>query len=144
MTVNNFFIRQARTEDVDFLWQIDQQSNPHPWQREHFQAALVRQRVDVVEKKGKLLAYAVWQVLLDEAELHLLVTQQKYRKQGFAQALLIHFFADATIKRILLEARESNQAAIALYQKNGFTAIARRKDYYLLPTEDALIMERLC
>lgn len=144
MTVNDFFIRQARVEDIDFLWQIDQQSNPHPWQLEHFQAALVRQRVDVAEKKSKLLAYAIWQVVLDEAELHLLVTQQKYRQQGIAQALLTHFFADTTIKRTLLEVRQSNQAAIALYQKNGFTAIARRKDYYLLPTEDALIMERLC
>ena len=43
---------------------------------------------------------------------------------------------------IFLEVRASNNAAQALYQKNGFNAIGHRKNYYHDPVEDAIIMKR--
>lgn len=145
MPVPNWIIRPANTADAKTLWHIDQHNNPHAWQLEHFQAAIARQRVDIIEKEGQILAYAIWQTVLDEAELHLLLTDQQHRKQGLASALLRHFFhSETTVQRIILEVRISNAPAIELYQKNGFTTVAKRKNYYILPTEDALIMERLC
>ena len=44
------------------------------------------------------------------------------------------------IKYITLEVRESNVAAISLYDKNGFVSIGERKGYYQDNNEDALIM----
>ena len=39
-----------------------------------------------------------------------------------------------------LEVRSSNEAAIRLYQKNGFVLEGIRKNYYRNPVEDACIM----
>jgi ribosomal-protein-alanine N-acetyltransferase len=36
--------------------------------------------------------------------------------------------------------RESNKAAISLYDKFGFQVVGRRRNYYENPREDALLM----
>lgn len=41
-----------------------------------------------------------------------------------------------------LEVRPSNAAAIALYTRFGFREAGRRRNYYDLPKEDALILTR--
>ena len=43
---------------------------------------------------------------------------------------------------LTLEVRPSNTAAIALYEGFGFEEVGRRKNYYDLPKEDALILTR--
>ena len=43
---------------------------------------------------------------------------------------------------LTLEVRPSNAAAIALYQGFGFEEVGRRKNYYDLPKEDALILTK--
>ena len=43
---------------------------------------------------------------------------------------------------VSLEVRPSNTEAVALYQKKGFKEEGRRKDFYRLPREDALIMTK--
>ena len=72
------------------------------------------------------------------------------RRQGYADALLQRWSADCAangVTRLLLEVRESNAAAQALYRKHGFADMARRRGYYSLSDgarEDALIMEKIC
>ena len=44
------------------------------------------------------------------------------------------------IKHIVLEVRPSNIAARALYNKFGFKTMGIRRNYYIDPVEDALIM----
>ena len=39
----------------------------------------------------------------------------------------------------MLEVRKSNVAAIALYEKAGFTRVGERKNFYTRPREDALL-----
>jgi ribosomal protein S18 acetylase RimI-like enzyme len=41
---------------------------------------------------------------------------------------------------VILSVRESNQAAIILYEKYGFVELEKRRNYYRFPTEDAIIM----
>ena len=43
---------------------------------------------------------------------------------------------------LTLEVRPSNTAAIALYQGFGFREVGRRRNYYDLPKEDALILTK--
>jgi ribosomal-protein-alanine N-acetyltransferase len=69
-----------------------------------------------------------------------------YRRQGVARTLLSALLLHARsllAERILLEVRASNQAAIRFYQASGFQTLARRRDYYSNPTEDALILVHL-
>ena len=61
-----------------------------------------------------------------------------YRNQSIARNLtekLISYFEISQFEKILLEVRESNQAATNLYQSFGFKQYGVRKNYYV--NEDA-------
>ena len=49
---------------------------------------------------------------------------------------------DMKIKKILLEVREGNLAAINLYKKMDYKIDGRRKDYYKKYKEDAILMSK--
>jgi ribosomal-protein-alanine N-acetyltransferase len=50
------------------------------------------------------------------------------------------YAAGRSLLRIVLEVRESNAGAIALYRHCGFERIGTRKGFYEFPKEDADIM----
>ena len=52
------------------------------------------------------------------------------------------FCKEKGAERMLLEVREKNSAARALYESFGFEQISVRKNYYSHPTEDAIIYRR--
>ena len=45
------------------------------------------------------------------------------------------------VRKIFLEVRISNTAAIRLYETCGFEQVGERKKYYSDPVEDALVMK---
>jgi ribosomal-protein-alanine N-acetyltransferase len=77
-------------------------------------------------------------------ELHILnvATLPERRRQGIARALMAEAFAFARtndVRQVFLEVRKSNDAAIQLYRKLGFSAMNVRKKYYS-DDEDAVEM----
>jgi len=66
------------------------------------------------------------------------------RRQGIASALLAELYTRAgdASAQFTLEVRRSNQAAIDLYQRDGFRIAGLRRRYYQDNGEDALIMWR--
>ena len=44
------------------------------------------------------------------------------------------------VREVFLEVRVSNTCAQKLYERHGFTEVGRRRNYYLEPVEDALVM----
>ena len=69
----------------------------------------------------------------------------QYRRRGAAGKLLDVFLRFARANQLAfltLEVRPSNAAAIALYTRFGFREAGRRRNYYDLPKEDALILTR--
>jgi len=66
------------------------------------------------------------------------------RRQGVASALLAELYrlAGGAGAQFTLEVRRSNQAAIDLYERDGFRVAGRRRHYYQDNGEDALIMWR--
>ena len=71
-----------------------------------------------------------------------IVVDTKYEKQGIGTKLINYIIKkkDTIASKIMLEVREDNLKAINFYQKNHFTIIAKRQNYY--KNKDALIMER--
>jgi len=53
---------------------------------------------------------------------------------------LIELGNEQNIEAYTLEVRQSNEAAIKLYQKLGFANAGIRKNFYDNPKEDAIIM----
>lgn len=92
--------------------------------------------------------FAVGQVILDEAELFLIMTKPEHRKQGVGHRILATFEQQAfqnAVRRIILEVADTNAAARALYSANGYQQIAVRKNYYTFPNgshADAIVMEK--
>ena len=78
----------------------------------------------------------------DTGEILTVATAPEYRRKGIARKLLTEFFSlipDET-ETIALEVRQSNTAAIALYESFGFEKAGVRKRFYRDPVEDADIM----
>ena len=92
--------------------------------------------------------FAVGQVILDEAELFLIMTKPEHRNQGVGHRILALFEQQAfqnAVRRIILEVADTNEAARALYSANGYQQIAVRKNYYTFPNRshaDAIVMEK--
>lgn len=64
-----------------------------------------------------------------------------FRRRGVALAMIEEVFArTGPESRFTLEVRESNDAAIQMYERIGFRRAGRRSSYYQDNGEDALIM----
>jgi ribosomal-protein-alanine N-acetyltransferase len=76
-------------------------------------------------------------------ELENIAVHPSMRRQGIGRRLLSALLNHARLVgagRILLEVRESNVAAIRLYESCGFVVLGNRREYYGNPVENALVM----
>ncbi|MGH9515111.1 MAG: ribosomal protein S18-alanine N-acetyltransferase [Terriglobales bacterium] len=108
-----------------------------------FQPGAQERHLWVIADGGQLQAFLVARFGAAECELENLVVANQHRRRGLASQLLQVLVAIARqrkMDRVLLEVRESNQAARALYEKVGFQENARRKAYYSQPPEDAILL----
>lgn len=116
-----------------------------PWSEALFRGALENPAAAVLLVQGEggaVLGYAVLSVVLDEGSLDNIAVAPEYRRRGVADALLgaLTGFGREHLAALTLEVRPSNVPAAALYEKHGFTAVGRRKNYYDAPREDAVLM----
>ena len=94
---------------------------------------------------GDVLGYAGLLVAADEGYITNVAVFPEYRRRGVAGQLLkvfCDFAAGRHLAFLTLEVRPSNAAAIALYRGFGFREAGRRRNYYDLPKEDALILTK--
>ena len=113
-----------------------------PWKLEQIQADLEQASSTYflsLDEEGQVLGFVALQETLYEAEVLQIAVKPAFQGQGLAQQLLAQL---PDQKEIFLEVRVSNQPAQGLYKKMHFEEIARRKNYYHDPIEDAVIMKR--
>ena len=87
----------------------------------------------VVLEDGALVGYALAWLVADEAQLMSIAVDAEARGRGLGRALLARFLdelAHAGARSVVLEVREGNVAARALYASLGFTTIGARRRYY--------------
>ena len=109
-------------------------------------AALIKPAFLVCEVENVVMGALCWRSLAPETEIFDIAVRADARRRGHASFLLAQFIllvSPAGIETIFLEVRESNAAAIALYQKFGFLPKGRRPSYYSNPTEAAVLMQRV-
>jgi [ribosomal protein S18]-alanine N-acetyltransferase len=91
----------------------------------------------------ELVGFSVFYRVDTEAELWNIAVAPAYRRQGIARALLreaCRRLSAAGAQKLFLEVRVSNLPAVELYRSLDFAPLARRKDYYQNPSEDALVL----
>jgi [ribosomal protein S18]-alanine N-acetyltransferase len=100
----------------------------------------------VVELDDMPIGFTIIREMIDEAEIITFCILPKYCRNGYAMVLLEWIIKDLqsnSFKRLFLEVRENNVAAIRLYTKGAFHIVGRRKGYYQNSVHqkiDALVM----
>ena len=144
----NPVLREMNLADMDAVMRIEQRVHAHPWTRGNFTDALKSDCVcKVYEVEGEMLGYFVFMPAVDEAQLLNISIAAEQQRKGLGRKLLGEIMEMArgmNMRRLLLEVRPSNGAALALYRDAGFCEIGLRRGYY--PSagnkrEDAVVME---
>ena len=81
----------------------------------------------------------------DDGELLQIAVDRASRRCGLAGSLMtamLEYASANALSSVFLEVRKSNDAAISLYKKFGFTTVRVRRNYYSHPDEDAVVMAR--
>lgn len=82
----------------------------------------------VAELDGAVVGFALYRVVAGEGELLNLAVEPMSRRGGVGRRLMERLLDLAEVWH--LEVRESNQAAIGLYESVGFEQVGRRAGYY--------------
>lgn len=142
-----YMLREMLDEDVDSLLQIEKIAHDYPWSQKNIESSLEsNHHCIVLEHEQSLVAYAVSSTAADEAELLNIVIAKPYQNMGLGNVFLNYICQsfDTSIQMLFLEVRESNQAAIKLYQRLEFNEVGVRSRYYPSDSgrEDAIIMAK--
>ena len=127
---------------------IEQQCFSCPWTLDQLRSQLSDDRhvfLAAVAESGTVLGYVGMMFVLDEGYISNVAVAPDFRRQGVADALISALMMRAEelgLAFVTLEVRAGNEPAKALYAKHGFVPVGRRKNYYDLPKEDAILMTR--
>ena len=141
-------LRDMTEADLDAVLGIEREVHAHPWTLGNFSDSLRSKYLCKVYESGQgMLGYAVMTLAVDEAELLDIAIAARHQRQGLGRKLLEEMLVLARrndMRRVVLEVRASNAAAIGLYRSTGFSDIGLRRDYYPAQNgrEDAILMER--
>ncbi|MCO8079483.1 ribosomal protein S18-alanine N-acetyltransferase [Acinetobacter lwoffii] len=142
-------IRLMQAADVEAVAKIERSVQSHPWTLKQFEDAVTAYQSTVIEVQGQVAGFCILQPVLDEANLLLMAIDPAQQGQGLGYQLLeasVAMLKNNPVQ-IFLEVRESNLAAIKLYEKSGFHQIDLRKNYYPNSNgsrEHAIIMVKAC
>lgn len=138
-------MRQAPTpEDLAALHRAANHED-RGWSAAEFAALLAGKGARAM---GDDRAFALFRVILDEAELLTIATHPAQRRKGLARTLMEQWQAEAArmgARRAFLEVAADNSAAVALYAGCGYAATGRRREYYSRKGRapvDAILMTR--
>ncbi len=140
-------VRPMTHEDLDAVAAIEQQSYDYPWSTGIFRDCLLAgYHCIVIEQGEELRGYGILSVAAGEAHVLNVCVAPAFRRRGYGLSLLGRLIGEARgarVKRMYLEVRPSNLAAINMYKGIGFATIGRRRDYYRAADdrrEDALVL----
>lgn len=140
--------RRSVPSDTGEILRIERASFPSPWSRASIAYHVFGMAGAVsfsAECRGRLIGYIM--AMRDGEDLHItnLAVDEDMRRSG-AAGLLISCVSDIAssggYRRMILEVRDGNAPARALYEKEGFTVCGISEGYYDDSGEDAILMER--
>jgi ribosomal-protein-alanine N-acetyltransferase len=146
-------IRRARPRDLAGLAALEATAFDHPWTEAQLTAQgsgdrsavwLVEEPSDGEGPGGPPVAYALFLLLPDEAELLRVATRPDARVRGVATRLLsraLRILERSGRPRAHLEVASGNVPALSLYERLGFVVSGRRRGY-CADGSDAVTMSR--
>ncbi len=141
-------IRRASPTDLHTIITLDRESpTAAHWSQAQYDAILnaphaTGRLILVAETDNKLTGFVVAHTATEEWELENIIVAESSRRRGIGCELVQALLDSAHQQRaraVFLEVRESNASARALYRTCGFQEAGRRPNYYICPTEDAIL-----
>ena len=137
--------RRMEEKDLEQVMAIEEATFSLPWRKEDFFESMNHpSHVYVVACEQDIIyGYCGMWGIAGEGQINNVAVREELRGQG--TGLQIVEFALEEGKRqglgsFTLEVRESNAAAIHVYEKAGFKSAGIRKNFYEKPKENAVIM----
>lgn len=141
-------VRDANVRDLRDVLAIERLAFGDAWTRgmfmSHLRGVVSDSFIIACDSSDRVAGYAITRVVEAECELFNLAVHPELRRGGLGAMLLdacMDHCASAGAREMWLEVRASNQSALRLYLRHGFTVLGRRKGYYDSPREDALLLQ---
>ena len=145
-----YSIRPMQERDLIDVVEIEETSGLNRWGYDAYRRELFTNPNSIMLVARNLVPgpevigfFAGW-IVEDELHVNNVASHRDYRRIGVGRSLMEAAIDETRLRggrEVVLEVRASNEAAQILYKELGFTFIGRRRDYYRLPTEDALVMK---
>jgi ribosomal-protein-alanine N-acetyltransferase len=139
-------IRRLTYADLPQIIAIERRAFPTPWSLAMFVLELSKPAGVCLTalRDDEMLGYLICSRYDTVWHIMNVAVDPAHRRRGIATAMLADLFRriDSRTARFTLEVRESNLAAIELYERFGFRAAGRRRRYYQDNGEDAVVMWR--
>jgi ribosomal-protein-alanine N-acetyltransferase len=138
-------IRPAELADLSGMVEVERACFNDPWSTRAIREAMQTETalVLVAENGSSVLGFVLARRSGPEAEILDLAVLPRARRKGVARGLLraVQSRLQGTgVDEIYLEVRESNRAAISLYEGEGYRPVGLRHRYYRNPPENALVL----
>ena len=139
-------ISTLSTTDLPRAFQIETRALAFPWSEKTFASNQGERYLNLqLAVDGEMAAFAITQIVLDEATRFNIAVDPAHQRRGLGRELLVAVIDEVEkrgVATLWLEVRASNAAAIARYESLGFNEADVRRNYY--PTanghEDAIVM----
>ncbi len=146
--MENIIIKNMNKDHISILAELEKSCFTQPWSEKSLAEELNNRTAHflVAEKKtGEIMGYIGVFVVCESCYISNIAVFPQYRRQGVGKTLINS--ASETAKKlgaesISLEVRQSNTAAIMLYNMSGFEEVGLRKNFYRDPQEDGLILTK--
>ena len=143
--MSDIIVRKMQPEDLLQVCEIEKDNFSLPWSEKSFLESMERNdTLFLVALNGEEVAgYLGCYCVAGEGEITNVAVKSSYRRQGIGGKLLETLYEEAKALQtyeFFLEVRESNEAAIGLYSRQGFVKEGVRKNFYEKPVENAVIM----
>jgi ribosomal-protein-alanine N-acetyltransferase len=135
--------------DIDDVLAIEEAAFTNPWTRSMYLGELENCDISYCyfarDAANRAVGFCSFWRVLDELHINNLAVMPDLRRQGIGSTLLDFVLkkgVELGARRATLEVRRSNEAALELYKRFGFSVAGVRAGYYSKPVEDALVLWR--
>lgn len=143
--MSEIIIRKMQKSDLPEVCRIERDNFSLPWSEMSFLESM--ERTDTVFLTAlageEVVGYIGCYCIAGEGEITNVAVKDTYRRRGIGAMLLERLYGEGDAFdtwEFFLEVRESNEAAISLYSRQGFVKEGIRKNFYEKPVENAVIM----
>lgn len=145
--MSTIVIRAATLHDLPSILRIERLVFSDPWSPDSFAPEFTDEYTffRVAEVDGEVVGYVIARIVARQGEIANIAVDPARQGAGIGGRLLdaaVEAAEAAVCEAVWLEVRVSNDPARRLYASRRFEPIGRRKGYYRLPVEDALVLRR--